>query len=70
MPRISNAMPIHSPRCDPRLPEAALRIGSGRGRICMCLDFHRNVSLAGTCGPPLRHYYPGVPWYSYYDSQS
>lgn len=25
MPRIPNAMPAESPRCDPRLPEAALR---------------------------------------------
>jgi hypothetical protein len=138
MPKIPNAMPIESPRCDPRLPEAALRYRrisnppltarDALGAINVTAWLYRdrngvegikvnpNVTIAKlarafgaastpdaevgfhsegraaewfrvrqhlqvlqifteripcrNCGPLLRHYYPGVPWYYYYDSKS
>lgn len=139
MPRIPNAVPIDSPRCDPRLPEAALRYRrtsspplttrDALGAINVTAWLYRdrngvegiqvnpNVTIAELtrlfgpaaspnaevgfhsegraaewfrtrphlqvlqifteripcremCGPMLRHYYPGIPWYYYYDSNS
>jgi len=139
MPKIPNAKPIDSPRCDPRLPEAALRyrrtanpplisreaLGAINVTACLYRDrngfegiqvnpnvtiaelnrvfgpastpdaelgfhsegraaewfrvrqdlqvpqiFTQRIPCAKTCGPLLRHYYPGVPWFYYYDSSS
>lgn len=139
MPRTPNSKPIDSPRCDPRLPEAALRyrltanppltsrdaLGainvtawlyrdeSGAEAIQVnpnttIAELHRLFGPAATpdaevgihsegkaaewfrirptlkviqifteripcaqmCAPLLRHHYPGVPWYYYYDSTS
>ena len=139
MPRIPNARPVDSARCDPRLPEAALRFrrtalppllsAEALGAINVTAWLYRgadgseriqvnpNVTIAelkrlfgpaatpeaevgfhsegraadwfrtrpqlrvlqiftervpcpGMCAPMLRHYFPGVPWYYYYDSNS
>lgn len=139
MPRIPNCRPMDSPRCDPRLPEAALRyrrsmnpplttrealgainvtawlyrskngvegiqvnpnvtiaeivrvFGPARtpdaevgfhseGRAAewfrlrpdlrVVQIFSERVPCRQMCAPMLRHYYPGVPWYYYYDSGS
>jgi hypothetical protein len=139
MPKIPNAMPIDSPRCDPRLPEAALRyrltsnpplttrdaLGAinvtawlyrdrngvegiqvnpnvtiaelkrvfgpaptpdaevgfhSEGRAAEWFRLRRDLQVLqifteripchDMCGPMLRRYYPGVPWYYYYDSRS
>ena len=139
MPRIPNAKPVHSPRCDPRLPEAALRyrrttippmtssdaLGAvnvtawlyrdangvegiqvnpnvtivelkrlfgpattpdaevgfhsegraaewfrSRPQLQVLQIFTERVPCPRMCAPLLRHYYPGVPWYYYYDSNS
>lgn len=139
MPKIPNAKPIDSPRCDPRLPEAALqyrrvnvppltsrdalgainvtawlyRDQSGvegiqvnpnvtiaelkrlfgpastadaevgfhsegraaewfrmRPQLRVLQIFSERIPCALMCAPMLRHYYPGVPWYYYYDSSS
>lgn len=139
MPRIPNCRPMDSPRCDPRLPEAALRyrrtmnpplttrealgainvtawlyrdksgvegiqvnpnvtiaeivrvFGPARtpdaevgfhseGRAAewfrlrpdlrVVQIFSERVPCRQMCAPLLRHYYPGVPWYYYYDSGS
>jgi hypothetical protein len=32
--------------------------------------FTERVPCIHMCAPLLRHYYPGVPWYYYYDSSS
>jgi hypothetical protein len=32
--------------------------------------FSERIPCAYMCAPLLRHYYPGVPWYYYYDSGS
>ncbi len=32
--------------------------------------FSERIPCAKTCGPLLRHYYPNVPWYYYYDRRS
>jgi len=32
--------------------------------------FSERIPCSGMCGPMLRHYYRGVPWYYYYDSTS
>jgi hypothetical protein len=32
--------------------------------------FSERVPCRQMCAPLLRHYYPGVPWYYYYDSNS
>jgi hypothetical protein len=132
-------MPIASPRCDPRLPEAALRYrqtnqppltardalgainvtawlyrdqngvegiqvnpnvtiaelarvfgpaatpdaevgfhSEGRAvewfrtrpQLKVLQIFTERIPCSGMCGPMLRHYYPGVPWYYYYNSNS
>lgn len=139
MPKIPNSRPIESPRCDPRLPEAALRYRMNAaprlttrealGAINVTAWLYRdkrgvegiqvnpNVTIAelarlfgpaatpdaevgfhsegraaewfrlrrdlrvlqifteripcrDMCAPMLRNYYPGVPWYYYYDSGS
>lgn len=139
MPKIPNSKPIDSPRCDPRLPEAALRYRmtanpplttrDALGAINVTAWLYRdkqgvqgiqvnpNVTIAELvelfgkastpdaevgfhsegraaewfrlrpelqvlqifterapcaymCAPLLRHYYPGVPWYYYYDRGS
>lgn len=139
MLRVPNARPMDSPRCDPRLPEAALRYrrtanpqlttrealgainvtawlyrdrngvegiqvnpnttiadltrvfgpaatpdaevgihSEGRAAEWFRLRqdlrvlqiFSERVPCAKMCAPLLRHYYPGVPWYYYYDSGS
>jgi hypothetical protein len=139
MPRIPNSKPIDSPRCDPRLPYAALRYriaGSPQlitraalGAInitawlykdkrgdegiqvnpnvtiaelvrvfgaastpdaevgfhseCLAAEWFRTrpdlkvlqifserIPCRETCSPLLKHYYPGVPWYYYYDASS
>ncbi len=139
MPRIPNCRPLDSARCDPRLPEAALRYRiaakpsfttrDALGAINVTAWLYRdrqgvegiqvnpNVTIAELarifgpastrdaevgfhsegraaewfrmrpelrvmqifteripcvqmCAPLLRHYYPGVPWYYYYDSSS
>lgn len=139
MPRIPNSKPIDSPRCDPRLPDAALRyrrtanpvltspkaLGAinvtawlyrdrngiegiqvnpnvtiaalakvfgpaatpdaevgwhseglaaewfrTRPDLTVLQIFSERVPCLGMCAPMLRRYYPGVPWYYYYDSTS
>ncbi|KXJ99217.1 MAG: hypothetical protein UZ17_ACD001002478 [Acidobacteria bacterium OLB17] len=139
MPRTPNAKPIDSPRCDPRLPEAALRYRlsaapplttpKALGAINVTAWLYRdrrgveaiqvnpNITIAelarrfgpaatpdaevglhseglaaewfrvrpdlkvlqifservpcfAMCAPMLRRYFPGVPWYYYYDSTS
>jgi hypothetical protein len=32
--------------------------------------FSERLPCFGMCAPMLRHYYPGVPWYYYYDRNS
>jgi Xanthomonas XOO_2897-like deaminase len=32
--------------------------------------FSERIPCSHTCAPLLRHYYPNVPWYYYYDSSS
>ena len=32
--------------------------------------FTERISCRKMCSPMLRHYYPGVPWYYYYDPSS
>ncbi len=139
MPRTPNSRPIDSPRCDPRLPQAALRyritaspplttreaLGTinvtawlyrdkqgvegilvnpnvtiaelarafgpaatpdaevgfhSEGRAAewfrtrpdlqVLQIFTERIPCARMCAPLLRVYYPGVPWYYYYDSTS
>lgn len=139
MPKIPISKPAGSPRCDPRLPEAALRYrrtnvppltsrdalgainvtawlyrdkngvegvqvnpnvtiaeltrlfgpaatpdaevgfhSEGRAAEWFRLRpdlrvlqiFSERIPCANMCGPMLRHYYPDVPWYYYYDSSS
>jgi len=139
MPKAPNSKPIDSPRCDPRLPEAALRYrkttspalttrealgainvtawlykdksgvegiqvnpnvtiaeltrlfgpastpdaevgfhSEGRAaewfRVRPDLQvlqiFSERIPCGQMCAPLLQHYYPGVPWYYYYDSSS
>ena len=139
LPRVPSSQPIHSPRCDVRLPEAALnfrmvnnpRLTSSKylGAINVTAWLYRdkeglekiqvnpNTTIAELlrqfgpaetpdaevgihsegragewfrtrpafrvlqifseripcpmmCAPMLRHYFPGVPWYYYYDRRS
>lgn len=139
MPKVPNSQPLDSPRCDPRLPEAALafrrthsppltsldslrainitawlyRDTDGRERIQVNPNtpigqlrevpqredepgveigihsegkaaewfrvrprvqvlaiFTERIPCPMMCAPLLRHYYPGVPWYYYYDRRS
>lgn len=139
MLRIPNCRPMDSARCDPRLPEAALRyrrtmnpplttrealgainvtawlyrdkngvegiqvnpnvtiaeivrvFGPARTRdaevglhsegraaewfrrrpeLRVLQIFSERIPCRQMCAPLLRHYYPGIPWYYYYDSGS
>lgn len=139
MPKIPSCQPIDSPRCDPRLPEAALAFRRTHSPPLTSLDSLRAINITAwlyvdtdgaekiqvnpnttiaqlrevpprddipeveigihsegkaaewfrtrprlrvlqifteripcpmMCAPLLRHYYPGVPWYYYYDRNS
>jgi hypothetical protein len=139
MPKVPIPRPVDSPRCDPRLPDAALRyrmtaspppttreaLGAinvtawlyrdergvegiqvnpnvpiaelarifgpaptpdaevglhSEGRAAewfrvrpgfqVLQIFAERIPCSQMCAPMLRHYFPGVPWYYYYDSSS
>jgi len=137
MPKVPSSQPSASPRCDIRLPEAALRfrmahslttpqhLGAINVTAWLYVDrqgvegiqvnpnttiaqlvqqfgpadtpdaevgihsegkaaewfrtrpefrvlqiFSERIPCAMMCGPLLRHYFPGVPWYYYYDRRS
>ena len=139
MPKVPNSNPFDSPRCDPRLPEAALqyrraanpqlttrdalgainvtawlyrdRLGAEgvlvnpnvtiaelarlfgpaatpdaevgfhsegraaewfrtRPELQVLQIFTERAPCTPMCAPLLKHYYPGVPWYYYYDRNS
>jgi hypothetical protein len=41
-----------------------------RPRFRVLQIFSERIPCAKMCGPMLRHYFPGVPWYYYYDRRS
>jgi len=42
----------------------------GKGQLQVLQIFSERIPCPMMCDPMLKHYYPGIPWYYYYDRRS